>query len=85
MLHWIKAWDGVVSRRRRPSPPGGISSSSSSRRSTAAGVAGAGTTAAAGAAGAGKPAPVLTTHVLPDEDGRPVHKVLVAHGWTRHR
>ena len=52
VLHWIKAWDGVVFQKAPPKPPSGISSSSSSRRSTAAGAAGAGTTAAAGAAGA---------------------------------
>lgn len=82
VLHWIKAWDGVVFKKAPPKPTqwdlkqqqfaaqhGGRGGRFGNDRGGRGGRGG----------GGGKPA-VLTTHVRLDEDGRPVHKVLLLTG-----
>ena len=82
VLHWIKAWDGVVFKKAPPKPTqwdlkqqqfaaqhGGRGGRGGNDRGGRGGGGGRG----------GKPA-VLTTHVPLDEDGRPVHKVLLLTG-----
>ena len=79
VLHWIKAWDGVVFKKAPPKPTQwDLKQQQFAAQHGGRGGRGGNDRGGRGGRG-GKPA-VLTTHVPLDEDGRPVHKVLLLTG-----
>ena len=93
VLHWLKAWDGVVFKRAPPKPArdvrfgggGGGGEGGGFRASRGAPGEGGGFRASRGAPGGapgalGGRGGVHSTHVPLDEDGRPQHKILLLCG-----
>ena len=83
VLHWLKAWDGVVFKRAPPKPAADVRFRSGGRGGGPTGASGApgGRHTAGGASGApGGRVGGPTTHVPLDADGRPQHKILLLCG-----
>ena len=82
VLHWLKAWDGVVFKRAPPKPARDVRFGG---RGGGGGGRGGGGRGGAGPGGRGGVNPVnaregAATHVPLDEDGRPQHKILLLCG-----
>ena len=91
VLHWLKAWDGVVFKRAPPKPArdvrfgGGGGGGEGGGFRASRGAEGGGFRASRGAPGGapgalGGRGGVHSTHVPLDEDGRPQHKILLLCG-----
>ena len=81
VLHWIKAWDGVVFKKAPPKPTQWDLKQQQFAAQRDGGRGGDDRGGRSGRGGRGGRGPAaLTSHVPLDDDGRPVHKVLLLTG-----